>query len=291
MALFEMIKYHKQKYPSTITLCTEEVAGHFDVKSITPIIEYSLHTEYSYGNRSFASPCLAGLNALKEANIKGVPQLWKNRKWAEEFAEFIFRVTDGLPSPIVIEIHPPFDDYTNNIRDFVKSYTAFEEMIAEKYPNTDIYLENRCGSVYSGGQFVVSTYQQMIDLCEQMERDKLKLRLALDIPQLYTAHSVATENREIFIKLLKDVCKIRRYIGGVHLWGKKLSNTGRKVAHCGDLNTYFDNDLILKAEFLSALGELFDDAVCRRLVLEVNSSNEDLISIINDLDFAGFKYI
>ncbi len=188
MAFFEMIKYHKQKYPGEIALNTEEVAGHFDVKSINPSIGYSLHTEYSYGKRSFSNPGLAGLNAIKGANRNGVPQLWKSRKWAEEFAEFIIQVTDGLPSPKVIEIHPPFDDYINDTAEFVEIYSVFEEIIVNQYPTTDVYLENRCGSVYPGGRFVVSRFQQIVDLCEQIEKNNLRLRIALDIPQLYTAH-------------------------------------------------------------------------------------------------------
>ena len=40
-----------------------------------------------------------------------------------------------------------------------------------------------------------------------------------------------------------DVYYLTEYIpkrlGGVHLWGKSISSTGRKIAHCGDLNSYF----------------------------------------------------
>jgi hypothetical protein len=31
MAVFEMVKYHKQKYPADIPLKIEEVAAHFDL--------------------------------------------------------------------------------------------------------------------------------------------------------------------------------------------------------------------------------------------------------------------
>jgi hypothetical protein len=49
VAVFEMIKYHKQQYPSNIQISTEEIAGHFDVNVVSSSMNYSRHTEYSYG--------------------------------------------------------------------------------------------------------------------------------------------------------------------------------------------------------------------------------------------------
>lgn len=291
MAVFKMIKYHKQQYPSNIPIRIEETAGHFDVKSINPRLQYSLHTEYSYGKRSFANDNLDGLNTIISANKKGVPQLWKSKAWAEEFAEYIIRITKDYPELKVIEIHPPFDDYTAKIKDFVDIYSLFENIIIDTYFDIEFHIENRCGSIYSGGNFLISSLPQISELCEHIEKENLKLKIAFDIPQLYTAHLVTTKKKHLITELLQETISIRNHIGGIHLWGKKLSDSGRKVAHNGDLNTYFNNDIELKNSFLAALIELFNDGVCRNLVLEVNSSSDDNLSIIKDLDTVGFKYI
>ena len=94
----------------------------------------------------------------------------------------------------------------------------------------------------------------------------------------------------MIIALIQETKDIRAYIGGVHLWGKGLSN-GKRIAHYGKFNTYFFGDTKLKQEFLIGLGDLFDDNITRKLVLEVNSGNDDMISIIEDLNTVGFKYI
>lgn len=47
MVVFEMVKYHKQKYPADIPLKIEVVAAHFDVPKNSGTLGYSLHTEYS----------------------------------------------------------------------------------------------------------------------------------------------------------------------------------------------------------------------------------------------------
>lgn len=290
LAVFQMIKYHKQQYPVNIPLSTEEIAGHFDVKGISISRDYSLHTEYSYGKRSFSNEKLTELNTILEANRKGVPQLWKSEEWAEEFAEFIIRITNAFRPPKIIEIHPPFDDYTDDIESFIQRYKPFEYKILSSFTDTEIFIENRCGSVYSGGKFLISKIESIAELCQYIEAEDLKLRIALDIPQLYTAHVVTPKKRKLVSELLQETAKFRKYIGGVHLWGKGLSASGRKVAHYGDFNTYFNNDSGLKAEFLSALDELFNDNTSRSLVLEVNSSNDDVMSILTDLKKAGFEY-
>lgn len=291
MALFKMVKYHRREYPPSIPINIEEIAGHFDVKSTNSTMDYSIHTEYSYGKRKFLNKNLAMLDLIVSSNKKGVPQLWKCETWAEEFAKFILRQTRGLSQPKVIEIHPPFDDYVEGIKSFILIYKLFEDIIKNEYPNTEIHIENRSGSIYSGGKFVISNLQQLMDLCEQIEKYNLKLKVAFDIIQLYTAHSISLNKKDLITKLLNDATNIRKYIGGVHLWGKKLSKNGRKIAHYGDLNSYFNYDFNLKYEFISTLGELFNDNVCRNLVLEVNSSNNDILSIIEDLSAANFKYI
>lgn len=287
MTAFEMIKYHGQEYPADIPLRTEEIAAHFDISSIGGILKRSLHTEYSYGRRRLDSALISRYPELQTAHKDGVPQLWKNEVWALQFADFITSLVGNGSSPSVIEIHPPFNDYSDMSK-FITVYSKFEEKIKEHFPEVEILIENRCGSVYRGGKFIISKVQDIAALCESIEKNGLKLKIAYDVPQIYTAHNARSE--EDFINLLKGTKHYRKHIGGVHLWGKRLSGTGRKVAHCGDLNTYF-GDSNIKSDFLQAFKDCFDDGIVRKMVLEVNSGNEDLLSIIADLKHIGIVFV
>lgn len=256
------------------------------MNEVSSDLEFSLHTEYSYGKRKFDSEIIKKFPELINAQKDGVPQLWKNEEWASQFADYIVAMVDGKAKPKVIEIHPPFDDYSD-MESFIKSYIAFERKIRKFYPSVDILIENRCGSVYRGGKFILSKTKDLIELSKLIERDNINLKIAYDVPQIYAAHNV--KKKEQYISLLKDAKSIRKHIGGVHLWGKKTSPSGRRVAHCGDLNTYFsDNEL--KKEFLKELKELFNDDITRKMVLEVNTGNDDLTSIVNDLLDNGFDF-
>ena len=287
MTAFEMVKYHAQEYPSDITLRVEECAAHFDITAVKAELKRSLHTEYSYGKRKFDSSVVTAFPALTEAQKNGVPQLWKSVGWGLQFADFISTLTAGTV-PAVIEVHPPFTDYTN-MDDFVASYMAFEEVILDRYPDVDILIENRCGSVYKGGKFLVSKLQDVAALCEQIEKNQLRLKIAYDVPQIYTAHNA--KKQTAYLDLLRQTRELRQHIGGVHLWGKRKSESGRLVAHCGDLTSYFDDDMETKQLFLQEFARCFDDGVSRKMVLEVNSGNDDLMSIITDLRSVGVVFV
>lgn len=282
-----MIKYHGQSYPANVPLRIEEIAAHFDVQQIEGQLDYSLHTEYSYGKRKLNSPLIEKYHELKTAQKDGVPQLWKSELWASQFADFIYELLDGKTQPRIIEIHPPFNDYTD-IEGFVKNYAVFESKIKEKFPEVEILIENRCGSVYHGGKFIISKIQDIYKLAELIRSAGLRLKMAYDVPQIYTAHNSKTEKQ--FISLLEETRDVRWFIGGVHLWGKRISASGRKVAHCGDLNSYF-GDIEVKASFLQAFKECFNDGITRKMVLEVNSGNEDLNSIVSDLQSVGIIFV
>ena len=286
MAIFEMVKYHTQAYPTDIPLRAEECAAHFDITSVKADLRYSLHTEYSYGKRKFDSELVNRFPSVVSAQKDGVPQLWKDESWAAEFAQFIFALA-GDAVPAVIEIHPPFGDYTD-FDGFIKSYKVFENSILERFPEICLLIENRCGSVYKGGRFLVSKSQEVETLCNRIVRHGLRLKIAYDVPQIYTAHNVKKQNQ--YIDLLCQAESYREQIGGVHLWGKRKSETGRKVAHCGDLTSYFEGDLETKVLFLQQFNKCFDDGICRKMVLEVNSGNEDMLSIIADLRENGVVF-
>ena len=287
MTSFEMIKYHGQEYPADVPLRIEEISAHFDITSVGGRLERSLHTEYSSGKRKYNSALIAMFPEILAAQKDGVPQLWKNESWAIQFADFIFELVGSGPAPKVIEIHPPFSDYSD-LPGFVKNYSGFEAKIKERFPAAEILVENRCGSVYHGGRFVLSKVRDIAALCEEIEKAGLRLRIAYDVPQIYTAHNAKTEEK--YISLLEDTKPLRGFIGGVHLWGKSISSSGRKVAHCGDLNSYF-GDQGIKEHFLKAFKDCFDDGVSRKMVLEVNSGNKDLQSIVTDLQSAGICFV
>lgn len=287
MTTFEMIKYHNQSYPADVPLKTEEIAAHFDIQSVSGNLEWSLHTEYSYGKRNFDSPLISRYPEIVSANKDGVPQLWKSEAWAAEFADFIVTLTAGIKKPKVIEIHPSFNDYTD-INGFISVYSVFESKTKEHFPDTEILIENRCGSVYSGGKFVISKMPDIAALRDAVIQHNLSLKLAFDIPQIYTAHNATSEAE--YIRLLEQTEEVRDFIGGVHLWGKRKSPTGRKVSHCGDLTSYFEVPAV-KELFLQKFNECFNDGVARKMVLEVNSGNEDMMSIVSDLKRTGILFV
>ena len=91
---FQMVRDHDKEYPNDVPLDICELVAHIDIDKIaTDVGNYSLHTEYSYGKRNFSSTALEGLKEISDANRNGIPQLWKNKRWAEQFAEFIKRLS------------------------------------------------------------------------------------------------------------------------------------------------------------------------------------------------------
>lgn len=69
------IKYGKRTYPNGIDPKIEELAGHFDKKSISPRMDYSLHTEYSVGKRKFETNLLNDFPITKKSHKKLIPQI------------------------------------------------------------------------------------------------------------------------------------------------------------------------------------------------------------------------
>lgn len=284
------VQYHKKTYPANINPSISEVAGHFDVVTISTGNSFSLHTEYSYGKRKLNSPLIRRFSALTQAHRDRVPQLWLNEVWSREFAEFLFELTRGK-EPIVIEIHPPFSDYTLTIHDFLNRYEIFEEKIRTKWPLTKILIENRSGTIYRGGKFLISRGKDLLSLVEEISENNLSLKIALDFPQLFSAYG-GPQNLESegIGYILHRLSIIRSQIAGIHLWGKRRSASGRFISHNGDLNSYFENDAKMKEVFLTGIYNLFDDNKYRFFVPEVNSSSEDLHSIVHDLELAGFEF-
>ena len=288
--MFELIEYNGIPYPEGYVSKIKEVAGHLDKEEIEQSECYSLHTEYSYGKRKLDSHILEKYEALRQANKGGVPQLWKSEEWAKEFAEFVCELTKDRNAPHIVEIHPPFNDYAD-MDSFAKCYKVFEDAIKQAYPDTNIFIENRSGAVYRSGKFIVGKADEIVALCEAIEKHNLKLRIVLDFPQLLTAERLDTLkfNAEKYISAIEKIHPYQHLINGVHIWGKKKNPKGRWIAHCGTLNTYFGENKESKTIFLNGIKRICDDDRRRFLVPEVNSGAEDLKSIVEELITKSFN--
>lgn len=281
---FIFVEYNHLPYPAGYSASLHEIAAHFDKGCIDPHGSYSLHTEYSYGKRKLDSSLISKYPSLCSAHKEGVPQLWKSCEWASSFADFIMELVTGHNPPTVIEIHPPFNDYCT-MADFATRYRVFEEKIHSVFPNVTIVIENRAGAVYHGGKFLVSKAKDIVALCELIQNESLALGLVLDFPQLLTAENIDPIKFKAvkYQAAIDAISPYRSHIKGIHLWGKKKSATGRWVAHCGTLDTYFGGNDAVKAQFLAGIWQICNDDVPRFLVPEVNSGADDLESIITDL--------
>lgn len=281
---FILIEYNSVPYPNGFVSDIKEIAGHLDKNEIETAEKYSLHTEYSYGTRKFDTELISNFPELKTSHKNGVPQLWKSDKWAEEFAEFIIKLTSGKNAPTVIEIHPPFNDYCN-IDLFLERYQIFEKRIREVYPETIIVVENRAGAIYKGGRFIVGKAKEISELCQKIKKNNISLGVVLDFPQLLTAENIDTLkfNTDKYFNAIDVISEYQDVIKGIHIWGKKKSESGRWVAHAGNLDTYFADNQKAKATFINGIMSVCNDKIPRFLVPEVNTGAEDLACIINDL--------
>jgi hypothetical protein len=291
MPKFIPVQYHSKQYPTHIKPKLSEIAGHFDVRPLRPTGMYCLHTEYSAGQRDFTQPALKDLDCIKTSQRNGVPQLWNGKQWAAEFCQYVTRLCHDHPAPSVIEIHPPFADYCHTLEKFVDNYIPFEEAMREHFPDVRIVIENRHGTRYSGGKFILNKRDDMLALSKIIDSEELHLRLCLDVPQLFTAHFGPTPRATGGIdRTLLPLQDCQHNIDSIHLWGKKPNRTGNMQAHYGTLDTWIGSSEI-KAHFLSCLHDLLDDGKERLFIPEVNSSNEDLQAIVNDIEQAGFHFV
>jgi hypothetical protein len=60
--------------------------------------------------------------------------------------------------------------------------------------------------------------------------------------------------------------------------------------HIGNLDTYFEGNKAMKQLFLEELQDLMNDGLTRYFVPEVNSGDQDVASIVNDLISVGFSF-
>jgi len=256
---------------------------------------YSLHTDPS-GRPQQYFPLLDQFPTLRMAYVEGISQLWFNRQWAEEFADFIVKIVNGNRPPLMIEIHPPYKDYCTSIEQFFETYRVFEGRISSSYFGTEILIENRYGTPYKRSPFLISSYADVVNLCNHLEKTELGLALVLDLPQLLDQIGMPS----VTIALLKDMFNslslCRKKIKGIHLWGHRMVVNGHfRGVHREDLDGLFQGNKMLKAVFLRELFELLNDDTARYFVPEVggNSKEENdkkVKAIVDDLISAGFVF-
>lgn len=288
------VKYHSKDYPDSVTPLLDEVAGNLDSKQISLHTPYSLHTEYSYMKRNLDSDLMSDLGELKTATKNGIPQLWKTAEWSEQYALFIKRLIGDSIAPEVIEIHPPFRDYCEDVATFWERYMVFYNSISVQYPETKILIENRCGTLYTGATFLFSTCNDILQLCRFLAEGHFELGVIVDYPQLFSAEKIKMDHitLERILQFNESIKPYANNVGAIHLWGKRKGlNSSRWAPHTGDLNSFFSDDMKKKELFLTSLKNTFCDEKARYFVPEVNSSEEDLRSIVNDLLNTGITFV
>lgn len=286
------VKYRGINYPSHIKCLIQELAGNFDKDIIEIDSPYSLHTEYSYMKRNFNSSIIKDLVNITSAQKDNIPQLWYNNNWANEFSIFLDRLINSSVSPEILEIHPPFKDYCNSFEQFLDVYMVFLEKFRKKHPKTIILIENRCGTMYKNGKFLLSRCADVIKFCNILKETSVDLKIVLDYPQIFSAELIKMDNVDLkkIIKFNEELINYKEFIGGFHIWGKRKSENGRWAPHTGNLNTFFSNNNELKKIFLMSVLNTFNDDNERYFVPEVNSGEDDLLSIVTDMEQAGFIF-
>lgn len=218
---------------------------------------------------------------------KCISILWSSEQWSKEFAGFLVRLTERKkirPEQIkIIEIHSPFDQYCKDLETFLERYVIFENEILKTFPSAEIVIENQY--THKGkeefGKFLLSNKKDIIELASLTKDNKLKLRLVLDIPQLFSTYygnRLLLKNEiEGFLTPLKEC---RNIIRSTHIWGYDINQ--RRGAHKADLNTWFGGVQEIKKCFIQEFCNLFDDDQKRYFVPEIDDSSK-IGSMVTDL--------
>jgi hypothetical protein len=83
---------------------------------------------------------------------------------------------------------------------------------------------------------------------------------------------------------LEKLRPVAHRIETFHIWGR------RKTAHNGTLDDLFGHDPLAKEASFDGLHQRLEDRRPRYFLPEVNSSREDLQSIVSDFVLAGFEF-
>ena len=183
-------------------------------------------------------------------------------------------------APAIIEIHPPFNDYCD-LDEFFAHYERFERKIHAEF-DSQILIENRVGTLYRGGRFLVQKASEIAALCERIAKNGVNLGVVLDFPQLLTAEKIDTTrfDKAKFKAALDALQPYAAQVSGIHIWGKKKNRAGRWVAHCGDFDAFFEGNADSRDFFVAQIKQFCDDGRARYFVPEVNSGEKDLREIV-----------
>jgi hypothetical protein len=295
------------KYPSHIEANIYEVSGNFyKKKKLVVKSPYSLHTEPSFDSETFNSKIVNDLKYINEAQKDNIPLLWHSEEWANDFFAFIeWLIGDSNESPDVLEIHPPYKDYCRSFGQFLKIFRVFYDEFHEKHSATTIVIENRFGTRYKGGKFLLSKCCDILEFCKVLKREKINLKIVIDYPQLFSAEVIPSKKKEenwmganpseLLEKIIKfnlDLKKYKDVIGEFHMWGKLKNKDGKGwKPHAGNFDTFFSDNKVFKHEFLSSVFSTFNDDTPRYFVPEVISGIDDLRSIVAAMDKEHFIFI
>jgi hypothetical protein len=293
------VRYDSITYPDGVHSEIQEESAPLSIphlKRFAP--KYSLHTDPSASRKVPPdSEFLEDFPTLRKSCVNRIPQLWFNKQWANEFAGFIKKAVDKNSPPAIIEVHPPYKDYCDSMQQFLENYRVFEERIFSSYPETEILIENRYGTKYKGGLFLISSYRDVVDFVSQLEKTtpRLKLGLVLDFPQLLAQSGMLKPKNDNIKEMLTEMfnslkfCKSR--IRSIHLWGPETiyANGHFDGVHKADLHGLFKYHEGMKEFFLENVYELLRDIDPCYLVPETKGET-NVKSIVNDLVSVGFVF-
>ncbi len=170
------------------------------------------------------------------------------------------------------------------MKEVIDRYDVFEKRIQQLYPRVPIVGENRAGSYYRGGKFILSKADDIADLCKLITTGSTNLGIVLDFPQLLTGEDIypGRFDAEKYNNAIDAIYPYQGHIKGIHIWGKKKGQDGRWESHVGTLNDLFP-DKADKKVFLDGVRDICDDDEPRFLVPEVNSGGSDLASVVRDV--------
>ena len=321
MAKLIPVIYRNMNYPPHIKANIHELSGNFAQEKLSiNDFSYSLHTDSASKPQTFNSKIFSNLLHIVSVQEDGIPQLWYNKNWANDFFIFIDRLIANNNKPEVLEIHPPFNnypifkecklspkkfDYCEAFKIFLDIFDVFYKQFKQKYPSTTILIENR-GSNWAG-RFLLSRPYDVLEFARILSDSNADLKIVLDYPQIFGAVYISTSSEKkkelkkkgiiIDDDILKRVIsfnqELKKYkdvIGGLHMWGKCKDKKGKWVSHSGNFDVLFSNNNELKHEFLASIFSTFNDDIERYFVPEVNSGQDDLHSIVADIKKAGFIF-
>jgi hypothetical protein len=290
------------KYPSHIEANIHEISGNFYKEELIVNSPYSLHTEPSSVPKVFNSKIMNDFEHIKVSQKGNIPQLWYNIEWANEFYDYIDWLIGSNNPPDALEIHPPFNDYCSSFEQFLSVFDVFYQKFKRKYPATKIVIENRFGTRYTGGNFILSKCSDVLEFCKILSNLNIDLKIVLDYPQLFSAEVIKSKKEENWMganpsKLVEkiisfnmDLKKYRELIVGLHMYGK-LKTGNRWTTHAGNMDTFFSNNNELKHKFFCSVFSTFNDDIIRYFVPEVHSGENDFHSIVADMEKEGFIFI